>query len=132
MDGGQNVKGCQMVTLRNNEPLAISIFEAIRTGDLEALERLLGEYPFLSTARFEGAKGKGESHTLLHVATDWPGHFPNGTAVIAKLITAGADPNATSMGPHSETPLHYAASSNDVEVLDDLSMLEPTSKHLAP
>lgn len=117
-DGGRDEKERQMVTLRNNEPLAISTVEAIRTGDLEVLERLLGENPFLSTARFEGDKGK--SPTVLHIATDWPGHFPNGTAVIATLIAAGADPNASSMGRHSETPLHCAASSNDVEVLDAL------------
>lgn len=119
-DGGRNGKGYQVVTLRNNEPLAISTVEAIRAGDLESLQRLLDENPFLSTARVENDKGKGESHTLLHVATDWPSHFPNGTAVIIALIAAGADPNASAMGRHSETPLHFAASSNDVEVLDAL------------
>ena len=109
-----------MLTLRNNEPLAISAVEAIRTGDVKSLQRLLGENPFLSTARFDDEEGKGNSYTLLHVATDWPGHFPNGTAVIAALIAAGADPNASSIGRHSETPLHWAASSDDVEVLDAL------------
>jgi ankyrin repeat protein len=109
-----------MLTLRNNEPLTTSTVEAIRTGDLEALQRLLDENPFLSTARFENDKGNGVSRTLLHFATDWPGHFPNGVAVIATLIAAGADPNASYMEPHSETPLHWAASSNDVEVLDAL------------
>ena len=116
-NAGQDVKG---VTLRNNEPLAICIFEVIRIGDLEALERLLGENPFLSTARFEDDKDEGKSRTLLHVATDWPGHFPNCAAVIATLLAAGANPNASLMGRHSETPLHYAASSNDIEVLDAL------------
>lgn len=109
-----------MLILRNNDPLAISTVEAIRNGHLEALQQLLSENPFLSTARFEDDEGKGKSHTLLHIATDWPGHFPNGAAVIAALIAAGADPNALSVGRHSETPLHWAASSNDVEVLDAL------------
>jgi uncharacterized protein len=37
------------------------------------------------------------------------------------LIQAGADPNAPIEGSwHSETPLHWAASSDDVEVLDAL------------
>jgi ankyrin repeat protein len=58
--------------------------------------------------------------TVLHVATDWPGHFPNCAAVIAVLTAAGANPNASSIGRHSETPLHWATSSDDVEVLDAL------------
>ena len=62
----------------------------------------------------------GMSRTLLHVATDWPGHFPNGPATVAVLVEAGADVNARFRGPHTETPLHWAASSNDVEVLDAL------------
>lgn len=33
---------------------------------------------------------------------------------------AGADVNAPVTGPHAETPLHWAASSDDVEVLDGL------------
>jgi uncharacterized protein len=60
------------------------------------------------------------SRTLLHVATDWPGHFPNGAATVAAIVEAGADVNARFRGPHSETPLHWAASSNDVDVLDAL------------
>ena len=60
------------------------------------------------------------SRTLLHVATDWPGHFPNGAATIAALVEAGADVNARFTGPHTETPLHWAASSDDVAVLDAL------------
>ena len=59
--------------------------------------------------------------TLLHAATDWPGHFPNGPAVVARLVAAGADVNAHSrFSHHTETPLHWAASSDDVAVLDAL------------
>jgi ankyrin repeat protein len=40
---------------------------------------------------------------------------------VAVLIAAGADPNAAMTGAnHSETPMHWAASSNDVSVLDAL------------
>lgn len=78
------------------------------------LKRLLVEHPSLVKETFR-------SRTLLHVATDWPGHYPNGAAIVAVLIEAGADVNARFFGPHStETPLHWAASSNDVEVLDAL------------
>jgi uncharacterized protein len=51
---------------------------------------------------------------------DWPGHFPNGPAVVAILVEAGADVNARFIGAHKETPLHWAASCNDLAVLDAL------------
>ena len=54
--------------------------------------------------------------TPLHVVTDWPGYFPNGPAVARLLIEAGADPSAPCEDGPSETPLHRAASSDDVEV----------------
>jgi uncharacterized protein len=64
---------------------------------------------------------KGRSTTPLHVATDWPGYLPNGPAVVRALIAAGADPDAPVMGSwHSETPLRWAASSDDVEVAEAL------------
>jgi ankyrin repeat protein len=55
----------------------------------------------------------------LHVVADWPGHFPNGSGSIRALLLAGADPNARVVGC-SETPLHWAASSDDVAILDAL------------
>jgi uncharacterized protein len=60
------------------------------------------------------------SRTLLHAATDWPGHFSNGAMAVAALVVAGADVNARFSGPHTETPLQWAASSDDVAVLDAL------------
>ncbi|MFC6454019.1 ankyrin repeat domain-containing protein [Paenibacillus vulneris] len=60
---------------------------------------------------------KGGSRTALHVVADWPGYFPNAPEIVKILIAAGADPNATAVeGQPSETPLHWAASSDDVEV----------------
>src|SRR5207302_1725685 len=53
---------------------------------------------------------------LLHIAADWPGHFPNGAAAVRALIAAGADPNSVVGGSSDETPLHWAASSDDTEV----------------
>ncbi|GAA2629215.1 hypothetical protein GCM10010399_71200 [Dactylosporangium fulvum] len=86
---------------------------AIRAGDVATLRRLLAEDPGLATARLG-------PRTLLHVTTDWPGHFPNGPSTVAVLVAAGADVNARFTGAHTETPLHWAASCDDVEVLDAL------------
>lgn len=58
--------------------------------------------------------------TLLHVTTDWPGHFPNSAATVATLIDAGARVNSPFTGRHTETPLYWVASSDDVAVLDAL------------
>jgi hypothetical protein len=71
------------------------------------LRRLLADNPALATARLDD--GGGASRTLLHVATDWPGHYPNGSATVAVLVEAGADVDARFTGPHTETPLHWAA-----------------------
>lgn len=102
-----------------------SAVQAIRSGDVPALRRLLASDPALATARVDG------SRTLLHVATDWPGHFPNVAETIGALVDAGADVNARfgtdqaehlepAPAEHAETPLHWAASSDDVEALDAL------------
>jgi ankyrin repeat protein len=58
----------------------------------------------------------GGWRTPLHVATDWPGYFPAAPAVVAMLLEAGADPNDDSGGDRPETPLHWAASTDDVDV----------------
>jgi hypothetical protein len=109
-----------MATIGTEEPLAVAVVEAIRRGDVPALERLLAQHPGLATARLGDDDPGGMSRTLLHVATDWPGHFPNGATTVAVLVEAGADVNARFLGSHEETPLHWAASSNDVAVLDAL------------
>ncbi|MGH3005888.1 MAG: ankyrin repeat domain-containing protein [Gaiellaceae bacterium] len=106
-----------MTTIDTKDPLAIAAVEAIHQGDLPRLRRLLAEHPDLATARLGDDDPDGMSRTLLHVATDWPGHFPGGAATVAVLVEAGANVNARFRGPHTETPLHWAASSNDVEVL---------------
>jgi len=54
------------------------------------------------------------------VVTDWPGHFPNCAATVRLLVAAGGDVNAASIGVHAETPLHWAASSDDIQALDAL------------
>src|SRR3954453_19937232 len=88
---------------------------AIRRGDPPALRRLLADHPGLAAARIAGRDGC--SRTPLHVATDWPGHFPNGPDGVRLLLAGGAPPDGPVQGAgHTETPLHWAASSDDVDV----------------
>ena len=108
------------MTIDTEDPLAVAVVEAIQTGDVATLKRLLDRNPGLAAARLGDDEPGGMSRALLHVATDWPGHFPDVAATIAVLVEAGADVNARFRGPHAETPLHWAASSNDVEALDAL------------
>jgi hypothetical protein len=111
-------------TIPTDDPLAVAAVSAIHSGDVAGLTRLLADHPFLVTARLGddvGDRGdQGMSRTLLHVVTDWPGHYPNGAATVNALADAGAEINASFVGRHSEKPLHWAASSDDVEVLDAL------------
>lgn len=108
----------ETVLIGSDNPLAVEVTAAVQAGDLDALDRLLTAHPGLARARIGDP---GCSRTLLHAVTDWPGHFPNGAAVVALLVEAGADVDGRWVGdPAPETPLHWAASSNDVAVLDAL------------
>jgi ankyrin repeat protein len=102
------------MNLAPTDPSAVRLTEAIRSGALDELARLLEEQPELADARIAGRPGGWR--TPLHIAADWPGYFPNGPAVVRLLIQAGADPSAPSAEGPSETPLHWAASSDDVDV----------------
>ena len=88
---------------------------AIQTGDVAALRDVLAEHPDLASAELGG---RFKSRTALHVVADWPGYFPDGPETVRILIGAGADPNARR--PGDETPLHWAASSDDADVADAL------------
>jgi ankyrin repeat protein len=88
--------------------------KAIHSGNVSALDLFLSQNPAIVRERIDGQR------SLLHVATDWPGHFPNIRQTIVVLAHHGADLNAPFLGRHSETPLHWAASSDDVDALDTL------------
>jgi len=90
------------------------VADAIRRGDVSDVEQFLQANPTAVSARVDGQR------TWLHVATDWPGHFPKVRETIHALIARGAAPNATFHGHHGETPLHWAASSDDLPALDAL------------
>jgi ankyrin repeat protein len=106
-----------LVTLRllENEPLTQALVDAIHAGEVDWVRELVTENQDLASARM--VNHKGGSGTALHTATGWPGYFPNGPQIVSILIGAGADPNGAVEGSwHAETPLHWAASSDDVEV----------------
>jgi ankyrin repeat protein len=86
---------------------------AIHGGDLEGLQQILRDEPAVATGRFNG-------RTALHAVTDWPGYFPHGPAIVRLLVAASADPNASTDGGTLETPLHWAASSHDLDVAEAL------------
>jgi ankyrin repeat protein len=109
----------------DDDQAAVGLRSAVHAGDVDAVQRLLRNDPALATARL-GSKDSG-SATPLHLVTDWPGYFPSGPQIVRLLINAGADPNALTTsrgsetaGPGDETPLHYAASSDDADVAEAL------------
>lgn len=111
-----------MLSIPAEDDRAVAVVKAIRSGDVAGLRKQLDHNPELAQARI--VDHGGVSRTLLHVVSDWPGHFPNGPQTVAILVAAGADVNAAvhHSEPHgsAETALHWAASSDDVAVLDAL------------
>lgn len=105
--------------LRHDEPLAIELTAVVMHGDVDRLSALLGVHPGLARCVVEDEKGGGRSP--LHLFADWPGHNPNPMEIVRALSAAGAnvDEPATGMW-HREAPLHWAASSDDVELVDAL------------
>jgi ankyrin repeat protein len=103
------------VPATDEEPaVTAAMVAAIRGGDLASLRQLIDQHPEVATGRLSGDR------TALHVVTDWPGYYPNGPATVRMLVAAGADPNARTDGGAPETPLHWAASSDDLDVADAL------------
>jgi hypothetical protein len=116
----ERARSASDVTLRDDDPLAVAATSALRAGDAETLGRLLSEHPGLARGHIENRGGRGGSRTLLHVYADWPGNHPHPREIVAALRGAGADLNAPFLGAHAETALHWAASNDDVDLIDAL------------
>ena len=111
------------LTLRSDEPLAVELTAALKHGEVDRLRRLLAANPGLAHCVVENPKsgGKGGGRTPLHLFADWPGHNSNAVDVVRTLAAAGADLDAPAVGMrHRETPLHWAASNDDLALIDAL------------
>lgn len=103
--------------LAADDPIVRSLTELVQAGDVRGLTDLLAAHPSLAAERF----GDDDmSRTALHVATDWPGHLPRVDETIGVLVAGGAPVDGRFAGPHRETPLHWAASCDDVVAIDAL------------
>ncbi len=106
-------------TLQSNEPIAIELTAALKQGEIDRLGRLLAAEPDLARCVVRDVTGGGR--TPLHLFADWPGHIPNAAAIVQMLAARGADLNAPALDMwHQETPLHWAASNDDVALIDAL------------
>jgi ankyrin repeat protein len=104
----------------SDDQAAVELRSAVRAGDVEAIQDCCGiprpRQPGLS------ARTAAPGHRCILSLTG-PATFPSGPEIVQLLINAGADPNVKtsgrdSPGPGDETPLHYAASNDDVDVAE--------------
>ena len=97
-----------------DDPRVFEFTTAVNRGDEARVRALLAADPGLATSLIN-------SRTPLHLFADAPGHRPNPAGVVSALAGAGADLDAHAVGMwHHETPLHWAASNDDVELIDAL------------
>ena len=97
-----------------DDPRVLEFATALRRGDVAGLRTLLAVDPGLATSSIN-------SRTPLHLFADAPGHRPDPAGVVAALAAAGANLDAHAVGMwHHETALHWAASNDDVELIDAL------------
>jgi uncharacterized protein len=95
-------------------PAVFEFVGALKRGDAEQVAAFLADDPSLATAIINSCRP-------LHLYADAPGHRPNPAAIVRALIDAGADVDAHALDTwHHETALHWAASNDDVELIDAL------------
>ena len=111
-----------MLSIEADDARAVALLTAIHTGDVDALRRQLDAEPALATARLVDHRG-----TSAHIAAPGGGlaraFSPGCVRGGAPCRGGGRGERARrpcSPGRVPETALHWAASSDDVEVLDAL------------
>ena len=107
-----------MTELPSDDPRARDLTAAIKGGDADRLAAMLAADSGLATCL---VTEEGAGRTPLHLLADAPGGRPRAAETVRALAAAGADLNAPAVGTwHAETPLHWAASNDDVELIDAL------------
>jgi uncharacterized protein len=106
-------------TLPAKSPLASELERALEHGDAAEVNRLIEAHPGISSALI--VDDNGAAGRLLHRYADAPGHRPHPAEIVGALVRDGADIDAPAVGTwHQETALHWAASNDDVELIDAL------------
>ena len=106
-------------TLPARSALAIRLERALEGGDATALNRLIEEHPGISSVLL--VDDNGDVGRPLHLYANAPGHRPHPAEIVGALVRDGADIDAPVIGAgHQETALHWAASNDDVELIDAL------------
>ena len=119
----QPTQAAEPRTLPDSDRAAFELLRAVKRGDAEQLTRILAADPGLASSYIGGC-------TALHHFADAPGHRPNPAAVVTALVAAGADLNAHARDTwHHETPLHWAASNDDVMLIDALLDADADIEH---
>lgn len=92
---------------------------AVESGDIDTLKKLIAEDPQLVNKTTAD-----NPRTLLHTLCDYPAHRPRCRESAEILIRSGANVNARAKfegkTDPGETPLHWAASSDDAEMIEVL------------
>ena len=97
-----------------DEARAVEFAAALERGDADRVRELLADDSSLATTVING-------YRPLHFFADAPGHRPNAAAIVTALVEAGADLDAQAVDTwHHETALHWAASNDDVTLIDVL------------
>lgn len=105
--------------LPSGDATARALDAAIKGGDTAALAAMLTTDPTLATCVVVEPEGPGR--TPLHLLADAPGGRPRAARTVRMLVQAGADLDAPAVGMwHVETPLHWAASNDDIVLIDAL------------